>query len=353
MKGLSYLLIIVSTTLALFSFTNAQTFPVPGSGFDLSKLNIHSILSSDPSSSQTSQDTKKQFLLSLDPQTPAPYEKVNASIVSYSTNLNDATVTWYLDGAPVLTGQGKTGYSFQAKGGGEISTLRVVVTTKDTGTSEQTVAVTPVDVDILWVAKTYVPPFYKGKAFPSAESLVRVVAIPHLPKSSPENVVYTWKKYFSADASVSGLGKNSYTYRANFAGNATPISVIVSTPTKSLSKEMSVSVPVKNTKILFYEDRPLEGVHYENALGQNFTIMDNEVTLAAEPYFFSFPSKDQNNGKYEWTIDGRSVPVSAQRKSEFTLGKPAKGSGQADISLSISNPTSFSQTSDNNITLEF
>ena len=55
-------------------------------------------------------------------------------------------------------------------------------------------------------------------------------------------------------------------------------------------------------EIIFYENRPTEGISYENALGNTFLLKNEEVTLAAEPYFFSAVQ----NTKDTCRLSGRS-----------------------------------------------
>lgn len=296
--------------------------------------------------------------IALEPRAPGPGEDVTAKAVSYVINLNTADITWYVNGQSKLRGKGATAFSFKTPGSGQSMTLRVVIDSAEFGVLEDTIEISPADVDMLWVARTYTPPFYRGKALPSSESIVTVTAIPHIFDSAGKavsvgNTMFTWKKAYRTIPSASGAGKDSFSYEAHFTHNEDAISVAVSSRDGSSSRETTVQNRVVEPSIVFYENRALEGVRYEQAVGNEYRITGNEVRLSAEPYFFSFDGKNVNPGKYEWWLDGKLINVSAARKSEATFGKPEGGSGRAKVELSVSNPATFIQQSKKSVLISF
>src|SRR5574344_1154738 len=50
------------------------------------------------------------------PKNPQPYQEVTIRLSSYATDLSKATITWQSDGGVVLSGIGKTSYTFKAPG---------------------------------------------------------------------------------------------------------------------------------------------------------------------------------------------------------------------------------------------
>ncbi len=67
---------------------------------------------------------------------------------------------------------------------------------------------------LLWQADdSYVPPFYKGKAMPSAESSIKVVALPEIRNGSTivsvQNMTYSWQKDYNKDVNDSGYGNRN------------------------------------------------------------------------------------------------------------------------------------------------
>ena len=54
-----------------------------------------------------------QVSLETIPVSPGPNEQVAATLDSYGTDLNSATITWYLNGKKMLSGKGQKGFSFR------------------------------------------------------------------------------------------------------------------------------------------------------------------------------------------------------------------------------------------------
>jgi len=296
--------------------------------------------------------------VSLEPRSPGPNETVTASAVSYFTNLNVADITWYVDGEMKLSGTGKTNFTFTAPPAGRSMTLRVVIESPDLGILSDTIEISPTEADILWAANTYTPPFYRGKALPSSESLVTVVAIPHIYDGtgravSANNTMFSWSKAYKTIPSSSGAGRDTFVYKANFTHNDDIIGVSVSPRSGQTPRESIVKIRVVEPNIVFYENRALEGVRYEQAIGNEYALPGNEVRLSAEPYYFSWSGKNTNAGVYEWRLDGRLISVSPGRKSEATFGKPAGRTGRARVELTIANKATFIQQGKKGVLLSF
>lgn len=296
--------------------------------------------------------------VTLEPRSPGPNETVTAKAVSYFTNLNTADITWYMDGQAKLSGTGETNFTFTAPPSGRTMTVRVVIESADLGTLENTIEISPTEADLLWAANTYTPPFYRGKALPSSESLVTVVAIPHIHDGegnpvSVSNTMFTWSKAYKTVPASSGAGKDVFVYKANFPHNDDNIGVSVSPRTGQTPRESIAKIRVVDPDIVFYENRALEGVRYEQAVGNEYRIAGNEVRLSAEPYHFSFNGKNVNAGKYDWRLDGKLISVSPARKSEATFGKPEGSTGRVRVELSISNPQTYVQEGKKGVLLSF
>lgn len=299
----------------------------------------------------------EQLSLTMTPKSPGPKESVTAKITS-SLNLNSGTITWYENGVIKLTGAGKTNYSFTTKGVGEVTSIRVVVAAPATEKMERTLVVRPVGVDMVWEAESLTPPFYKGKALASSQSNVRVIALANFLDDSgrripPEDLVYTWKKGYKTILPASGLGRSSYVFKSGYTYNNDLVQVTVATADKTLTKDGQIEVPVVEPKIIFYEKRPLEGVRYEQALGDTVELEDSELVIAAEPYYFSFFSRGQNEGNYEWRLDGRKSTAALDDKSEIILRKPEAGQGRVKLDLSIKNPASILQSASQSVSVFF
>lgn len=297
------------------------------------------------------------FEVRLTPELPGPSQEVTAEVTSSAISVGASPIKWVLNGKTQLEGVGKKGFTFKTGEVGTTVSLHVEVVTDDYGVVAKDIDIQPSDVDVLWEADAYTPPFYKGKALPASQSFIKVTGIPNFKTSkgkiTSENLIYQWKKTYTPNPDDSGIGKNVYLYRGTYTFNDDVIETTVSTTDGMLSVNKKTRIGIYEPKILFYESKPLEGVRYENSLAGNFTIKENEVTLRAEPYFFSFSNANINGADYRWQLDGKKLDTNPDKKSEFTLRKPEKGSGKAGVALKIDNISYDLQNTYKNITLSY
>jgi len=303
------------------------------------------------------QMAKNAYSLQVSPELPTAFETVSINAVSYSFNIDASVITWTLNGKIILSGVGQKKFSFQMGSIGSVTTLAVKVETKDYGTITQQRDFVAVALDTLWQADTYTPPFYKGKALPSSQAMVKVVAYPSFVIGKnvmdPETLVYTWKKGYYVDQDGSGIGKNVYIYTCGYPKNTDSISASAISLDKSAGQTKVTDITVREPKIAFYEHHPLEGVRYKNQLRNTVAISKSQFTVHAVPYFFSFSSRNKNNGVFSWVLDGKTLHADPDNKSEFILQIPEKGSGGVNLSLEIGNKDRYIQEAKSDISVTF
>jgi hypothetical protein len=111
---------------------------------------------------------------------------------------------------------GKKEFKFTMSESGKLVTIDFEAVPTNAPVISKTWNFAPVDVDILWQANTYTPPFYKGKALFTPESNVTFIALFNIiiggKRVDPSDVVYKWKVNRTVDGANSGFGKNSYNY---------------------------------------------------------------------------------------------------------------------------------------------
>lgn len=154
------------------------------------------------------------------------------------------------------------------------------------------ILVNPGAIDLLVESlDAYVPPFYKGRAIPPQESLVRVVAVPAIKQGTitlaPSDLVFTWKRDNSVVGDFSGYGQNAYTFTTNVYKSSEDISVVADSVVGSYEAEGIVTVTPRNPMILFYPYNPLVGALWNTALDTNTQMNGTTLGILAEPYFFS------------------------------------------------------------------
>lgn len=271
------------------------------------------------------------------PDIPGPYENVTLNLTSYATDLNRLQINWFENGVSKLSGVGKKQYSFQTKGIGEITTIEARITADGSILSKRFV-IKPAGIDMLWEATdTYVTPFYKGKALPSSEGVIKVVALPHFKNGSGEtissSVVYNWKRNYNSVTDSSGYGKNVFLFKQSYLNPIEQIGLTAIDNSTGSSVKKDVFIKTYTPKILFYEKDPLLGIKYESAFNE-IGVTDAEKTIIAEPYFFSPGNIFSTDLDFIWKINGTTVTPPDVRN---VLTVKSGGSGESNITLEIKN----------------
>jgi hypothetical protein len=281
--------------------------------------------------------------VSIAPENPKPYDDMTITLTSYATDLNKALIEWRSGKDLLLSGYGKTSYSFKALGPNTPITLNVNITPVGSDKVSKQIVVNASEITMLWEgADSYTPPFYRGKSFVSREGSIRVVAIPETNtiKSGKGNIAYTWKSGDNTILSASGYNKDSYVFRNSNLNTSENISVQASSIDGRYDASDSIQIPIIDPKIVFYKKSPTEGVLYADALTSETTFEGDEMTIVAEPYFFSLNQSAQYI-TYGWQINGKAIDTPL-RKTELTV-HPASRGGYANVSLVIENLNSLFQ----------
>ena len=278
------------------------------------------------------------ILVNIVPQNPAPGENVNITLNSYVDNLNSVSISWSVNGKNSVSGIGKKSFSVNAPAAGLQTTVIATVALPD-GDIQTKIIIRPSVMVLLWQADdSYVPPFYKGKALPSPQSEVKVVAMPEIKSSSsmmnPNNLVYTWKQDYNNAQDASGYGKNSFVYTNDYLDNSNNIDVIASTTDQTSSSEASIDIGTYQPTIVFYKNDINMGTLWENILADGHKVTGDE-TIEAAPYFIS--PQDIRIPTLSWicSINDSLVNILGVRKNLLPLKVQAGVSGTSKINLQI------------------
>lgn len=295
-------------------------------------------------------------LLSLSPQYPAPYENVVIRAEHFLVDLDRAMITWTVNGNVVQEGIGQDNISISAGGAGE--TLSVTVTAEDptgeVGTGE--ISFTPADIDIIWEAHTYTPPFYKGKALNTSESRITLEAIPYFKDVSgnvipSSNILFEWSTEKGTDSQASGLGRTSYELNSDRVQTNKTITVTARTfDDTQYAQDRRVFIS-EVPEVYVYEQHPLLGVLFNRALTDTFLIREDapEITLRAIPYFFSTSAGGNPGMQYNWIVDGQNAPG---KTPLITLRKQGR-SGRSQIDLAVDRLEYYFQKATTDLIMEF
>ncbi|MES2225499.1 MAG: hypothetical protein V4480_01685 [Patescibacteria group bacterium] len=283
--------------------------------------------------------------ISIDPQYPEPYQIVTVTPQSTLIDLSASTVTFSVNGTVVQKGSGAESASVAVGGPGQTTTITVTAVQNGQTYTKQLV-IHPADVALVVEPISSTHPFYDGSPLIGSEGRLRLIAIPDLRTSAgtpiaPENLVYTWKNGDQILQSSSGIGKSVLTATAPVRYRDTTISVTVASQDSSVVGSASTLISPTDPTVRIYENDPLLGPRYENALGSATTLTDSEQSYRAVPYYFSTaPSLTwQVNGTASQTGQDITVRPSGNGKGTALLGIQAQSSAPIQSggnSLSVS-----------------
>lgn len=285
-----------------------------------------------------------EIIVTVSPKNPQPYEDVSISISSYATDLSKAVISWQMDSKIVLSGIGKTDYSFKALGPNTTTNFNITIRpVGSVSTITKNISISPSEVELLWESiDGYVPPFYKGKAFPSRGGIIKAVAIPNTDtiKSGGGNISYSWKNNDNAVTDASGYNKNSFVFSNDLFDTENKITVIASSVSENYNAESTITITSISPKVIFYKKSPTEGTLYNNALTSDTIFQGDEMTMVAVPYFLAIKG-NENGFSYSWNINGDPIDTPS-KKTELTI-RPTSRGGYADISIVFESITKLFQ----------
>jgi len=295
-------------------------------------------------------------LVDVTPSNPAPNEDTTITLSSYANNLDSVLIQWSVDGKNVSSGIGQKSFSLTAPASGSQAVVLARISLPD-GELEKRIIIRPSVMVLLSQANdSYVPPFYKGKALPTADSEIKVVAMPEIKINSTlvdaKNLTYAWKKDYTNDVGGSGYGKSFFIYTNDYLEDSNNISVTASTVNQNFSSEASINIGVTKSKINFYKNDSTFGTLWDMALVDTHKIQGPE-TVVAIPYFIS-PKEIQNPRLvWNWFINDNIVNINGLKKNMLPLQVQSGISGTSKLKLEIENMDKIWETTSKSINVEF
>jgi hypothetical protein len=275
--------------------------------------------------------TPPALTLGISPQYPRPYDTITITPSSSSFDLSGAKVTFYANGKQVAAGSGTSPTSFTLGGPGSVTTIKVTAVTAGGGSYSASQTVAPAEVDLIAEPAATSHPFYQGGLGVSSQGQVRLIAVPDLRTSSGKrltdsSLVYTWKLNGQELTDASGIGRSIINMTAPVHYRGATVEVIVTNPDASVVAEDHLTISPVDPIVRIYEDDPLLGVRYDQALGDNFAMTDAEDTFVAVPYNFG------STPDFAWSVDGKQSGTD----SSVTLRASGNAGGSASVSVTAS-----------------
>lgn len=262
------------------------------------------------------------FALIADPQSPSPGQKVTVTTETTSFDPQRTRYTWTIDGEPRpdFSGLGKNSYLFTAAEVGSMKNISVQAEPINGRSVTASLAVYTTDIAMTWTTDTYVPKWYKGKALPIPNSVVRVVAIPTIIIEGitiPANrLIYTWEK--NGERVLYGVDKQILEFQEPEQSWDIPTIVLtIEDIERRIQKEARVMVASRRPEAVIYQSFPLGGIEFRRGTSAFFPIAPGVVDVQIEPFFFN--TRSRHDLSYEWSIQGNVVPGSPKNPFLLTL----------------------------------
>ncbi len=275
----------------------------------------------------------------ISPESPGPNETVYIEAAGIGSFIGNSTITWQVNGKTVSKGVGQNTFSFTTGGVGTATRVHVIIDSPQ-GVYTHDFAFAPSVVHLLWEADTSVPPFYKGKPLYSGGAYLKVIAFPTVIASGSSvptsKLSFQWSRGDDPDPAASGLGKNVY----SFFGDQLKGSEIVHVDVYMGSARVgagNITIPATTPGVVLYGFDSLRGLLLDTALPGQFTLDTQEVTLKAEPYYFSNSSLRRGAVTFDWTLNGNETTGPYANKGLLTLRQTGSGNGSADVAVALQN----------------
>src|SRR3989344_474438 len=156
--------------------------------------------------------TGLDLTLSISPLYPSPNTNVHMEARSNSVDLDALDILWYKGGEKIGGGAGVKEIDVMAGPLGREMTIEAVASEDGFESAAARARITPTGIDPLFESDSYVPPFYRGRAVPSAGTSLRLEAIPRFKRAdgsfvATNDIIFTWRRGGSVISSVSGRGR--------------------------------------------------------------------------------------------------------------------------------------------------
>lgn len=244
------------------------------------------------------------------PLYPEPGERMTVEISSYTVNLSESFISWYAKGQTLKEGEGVTSISFITPN--ERIRITAQIITPDRQEIVTFVDVSASSVDLLWEApNSYTPPFYKGKALPGPESLVKFTAIPISDSSinSAQNSQFYWEHNQEENSRNNGRGKSSFSVILSPLRNQETVSVRTITSGRTATAETTISFFPMSASVY-----PLSsgGEPFILRSLRNGDVVNREVTFFSAPYGASPKYLDNRTISFLWRLNRIQVSPSSR-----------------------------------------
>ncbi|MBI5003793.1 hypothetical protein HZC00_01730 [Candidatus Kaiserbacteria bacterium] len=280
------------------------------------------------------------------PKNPSPGDTVHLTVTGGSLlDLQNSTITWFQNGKLISKGVGYASLDITTGTLGSEDDVNVQVDSPDGATAASSISIIPTHVDLLLDSDSYIPPFYRGRALPSAGTHMQAQALVYFKRSDgsfipPNSIIYTWKVNGQVIGNVSGKGRQTAVLPAPVLFGTSNVSIEAVSTDNLFTGSASTNISSVEPILMLYEDHPLFGILFHRAMGQTTTIPDSEMTFAAVPYFTQVKNPNDPQLRYHWMVNGNLIVADTNHPSEIVINAD-KSNGEAAITLALNHASNF------------
>lgn len=252
------------------------------------------------------------ILIKSSNENPREGENVKLTLDSSKYNLNNANITWYVDGNELDQGVGRKTFNVLMTNQNPVQVVTVTVT--EEGLNEgQAQIVLEISGEILLYEgyNSSVPLFYKGRSLPGREGSVNVQLlsfkdgeITDFKPSQYTSTLYTWKVNGEEKQELSGANKSQNIINTRVVDNSLRVEILKQN--ESSGKLTQINIPLQQLEVFLYRES-------DNKLSRTYqkeTEVGKEINMIVEPFFFTTPNKYSTDLKYSWKINGLESSIS-------------------------------------------
>lgn len=272
------------------------------------------------------------LMLITEPSTPEPNSTVTVSLSDYSINTVGSSISWYVDNVEQKENLNARSILVKTGNPGKKILVRVGLSRPNAPSLSASLTINPAKVDIILEASTYVPHFYSGRALPSRNSMMRVIAVVNTGGAiSESSLVYKW----TMDASVlfggALKGKSMIDMKMPHYDD-TVLGVEVFTSTGEKIGEGSILLKATEPELHFYEFSPLRGLSQREIVSP-FHLLSEETTLYGEPFFLD-SRIDAGDATFTWSLNNQTISNDQPILNALTL-RHIGGGGNSSVGLRV------------------
>lgn len=280
---------------------------------------------------------ERQLTLTLTPEYPDAGEVVNLSVSSFGMDLARSSISWYENGKPFAQGAGRTEATLVSGALGSVTRIDVIATEESGIVGSARAVIQPTEVDLIWSADSYVPPFYEGRRLPGSSSVIRAQALVRFKKPngtyvSDADIIYSW--YKGSQRILSGRGKSGATFPGPTLFEREEIVVLAESVDGTYRGRAAAQIQSVDPTLELYENHPLFGILFHRAFVGSVLTLESEQLVTAVPYSAGARSSRDTDFIYSWKVNGKDIQANPERID--TLLITANGyTGPAAIEASL------------------